>query len=47
MFKLLVIYESSHKRYSLPFEIATKTLKLNSGDIKKLETAIKKEIQKL
>lgn len=44
-FKLALVYESG-KRYIIPFEIAIKTLKLSDEDIKKLETATLKEIQK-
>lgn len=44
-FKLALIYESG-KRYIIPFEIARKTLKLSDEDIKKLEKATLKEIQK-
>lgn len=47
MFKLAVIYEESDKRYTFPFEIATKTFKLSAEDLKKLEAAVKKEIRKL
>jgi len=47
MFKIAVIYEESNKRYTIPFEIATKTLKITPEDFKKLEIEIKKEISKL
>ena len=47
MFKIAVIYEDTEKRYVFPFDIAIKTLKISEEDIKKLEVAVKKEIQKL
>lgn len=46
MWHLALIYDSG-KRYIFDFEIAKKVLKLSDKDIKKLETAIKKEIAKL
>jgi len=42
-----IIYDESGKRYTFPIEIAVKALKLSDSDVKKLEVAIKKEIQKL
>lgn len=44
-FKLALVYESG-KRYIIPFEIATKTLKLSDEDIENLQKAVLKEIQK-
>lgn len=41
-----IIYDSG-KRYIFPIEVAQKVLKLTEKDIKKLEAALKKEIQKL
>lgn len=47
MLSVAIIYDESGKRYVFPIEIAVKALKLSSSDIKKLEIAVKKEIQKL
>jgi len=44
MFKLAIIYDESGKRYTLPFTIAIKTLKISKEDITKLETEVKKHI---
>lgn len=46
MLHIAIIYDSG-KRYIFDFELAQKVLKLTEEDIKKLETALKKEIQKL
>jgi len=45
-FKIQIIFEESNKRYTIPFEIARKSLKLSDEDIEKLKIAILKEIQK-
>lgn len=47
MLQILLSYDKSGKRYFFPVEILKQTLKLKDEDIKKLEAAIKKEIQKL
>lgn len=44
-FSLAIVYESG-KRYIIPLDILQKTLKLSDEDIKKLEKAVLKEIQK-
>lgn len=46
MLSIAIIYDSG-KRYIFPVELLKETLKLRDSDIKKLEAAIKKEIQKL
>lgn len=46
MFRVAIIYDSN-KRYIFPFEVVKKVLKLTEEDIKKLEIALKKELQKL
>jgi len=46
MFSIAIVYESG-KRYVFPIDVLVKTLKLSDEDIKKLESAVKKEIQKL
>lgn len=46
MLSVAIIYDSG-KRYIFPIELAQKVLKLSQEDLKKLEAAIKKEIQKL
>lgn len=44
-YSLALIYESG-KRYIIPVDILQKTLKISDEDMKKLEVAILKEIQK-
>lgn len=46
MFSIAIVYESD-KRYVFPIDVLVKTLKLSDDDIKKLESAVKKEVQKL
>jgi hypothetical protein len=46
MFSIAIVYESG-KRYILPIDVLVKTFKLSDEDIKRLEMAVKKEVQKL
>lgn len=46
MLRIALIYDTD-RRYIFDFAIAQKVLKISEEDTKKLETALKKEMQKL